>query len=194
MCVCVCVCDDHRATSFVGTCADLKRMASQSNMSASTQNRIMIWRSEVASAMDDAASSAASSTGNTCSLSDSHSSAEYSWSQARSSDAMARGRRFWRRLARRLSGGRFGGMQDGTFQREPTTRTAMYRAPPPVDARGATAAHEHVVDLEEDSSDGKADLARGGLKEKQERLKRAARLLDQQQAATAWVGQREEIP
>ncbi|GAB0132944.1 hypothetical protein EsDP_00001364 [Epichloe bromicola] len=164
-------------------------------MSASTQNRIMIWRSEVASAMDDAASSAASSTGNTCSLSDSHSSAEYSWSQAQSGGAMARGRRFWRSLARRLSGGRFGGMQDATFQREPTTRTAMYRAPPPpVDARGATAAHEHVVDPEEDSSDGKAGLARGGLKEKQERLERAARLLDQQPAATAWVGQREEIP
>lgn len=184
---CECVCLTTTEQPLLSELARTsKRMPSPSTMSASTQNRIMIWRSEVASAMDDAASSAASSTGNACSLSDSHSSAEYSWSQARSGGgAMARGRRFWRRLARRLSGGRSGYTQDGTIQREPTARTAMYRAPPPpVDARGATAAHEHVVDC----SDGNPGLARGGLKEKQERLQRAARLLDNQQSATAWLG------
>ncbi|KAG5929727.1 hypothetical protein E4U42_004886 [Claviceps africana] len=162
-------------------------------MSASTQNRIIIWRSEVASAVDDAASSAASYTGKTSSVSDAHSSAEYSSSQARSGGAvMARGRRFWHRIARRLSRGRFGGIDDDLFLREPATRTAMYRTlpppppPPPVDARGVSAARgRHGLDPDLDLNDegsSEADPRRGlrrGLKDKQERLERAARLLDQ---------------
>ncbi|OAA45503.1 hypothetical protein NOR_03292 [Metarhizium rileyi] len=159
-----------------------------SNISASTQNRILIWRSEVASALDDAASSAASSTGIASSLSDTHSSAGNSLSQRlNGAGALSRGRRFWRRIARRLSGGRFGGLEDEQMDREPTVRTAMYRAPPPpplpIDARGVTAV-EDLVSLEEESSDGKAGAARG-LKEKQDRLQRAARLLDQEYAATS---------
>lgn len=102
---------------------------------------------------------------------------------------MSRGRRFWRRIARRLSGGRFGGLDEDELDREPAIRTAMYRAPPPppppVDARGAAAVvEEEVVDLGEDSSDEKVG-AGGGLKVKQERLERAARLLEQQHAATS---------
>ncbi|KAG5922858.1 hypothetical protein E4U53_003645 [Claviceps sorghi] len=146
-------------------------MAAPRTISASTQNRIMIWRSEVASAVDDAASSAASYTGKTSSVSDAHSSAEYSSSQARSGTAMmARGRRFWHRLARRLSRGRFGGIDDD-FLYEPATRTAMYRAPPPPPDPDL-----HPGD--ESSSDAHLNRPRRGLKEKQERLERAALLLD----------------
>ncbi|KAG6215029.1 hypothetical protein E4U22_002236 [Claviceps purpurea] len=143
-------------------------------ISASTQNRIMIWRSEVASAVDDAASSAASSTGHTASLSDGHSSAGRSSSR---SAVIARGRRFWHRLTRRLSGGRFGGMDEDMFQREHMTRTAMYRALPPADARGVMATEQRGLDL--DMGDEESSHARGGLREKQERLERAARLLEQ---------------
>lgn len=128
--------------------------------------------------MDDAASSAASSTGHTSSLSDSHSSAELSWSQPQSGSAISRGRRFWRRIARRLSGGRFGGINEEDFQREPTMRTAMYRTPPLPLPPGAAA--EEAVGLGEDDHDDKA-AAQRGLKEKQERLERAARLLEQRQ-------------
>ncbi|KAG6037863.1 hypothetical protein E4U40_002075 [Claviceps sp. LM458 group G5] len=142
-------------------------------ISASTQNRIMIWRSEVASAVDDAASSAASSTGHTASLSDGHSSAGRSSSR---SAVIARGRRFWRRLTRRLSGGRFGSMGDDMFQREHMTRTAMYRVPPPADARGVMATEQRGLDL--DMGDEESSHARGGLREKRERLERAARLLE----------------
>ncbi|KAK2590305.1 hypothetical protein QQS21_012018, partial [Conoideocrella luteorostrata] len=156
------------------------------SISASTQNRILIWRSEVASALDDAASSAGSSMG-AISLSDTQSSAENSYSRHQSNGAIARGRRVWHRITRRLSGGRFGGISEEEFDCEPAAKTAMYRAPPPppppVDERGLIPAHEEMVDLGEESSDGKA-AARGGLKEKQERLERAARLLGQQPHAT----------
>ncbi|KAG5953858.1 hypothetical protein E4U58_000279 [Claviceps cyperi] len=144
-------------------------------ISASTQNRIIIWRSEVASAVDDAASSAASSTGHTASLSDGHSSAGRSSSR---SAVIARGQRFWRRLTRRLSGGRFGGMDEAIFQRDHTTRTAMYRAPPPADARRAVLATEQPG-LDLDRGDEESSHARGGLREKQKRFERAARLLEQ---------------
>ncbi|KAG5983656.1 hypothetical protein E4U55_007580 [Claviceps digitariae] len=178
-------------------------MATPRTISASTQNRIMIWRSEVASAVDDAASSStASYTGHASSLSDAHSSAGYSSSQARSRGAMmARGRRFWNRLARRLSRGRFGGLDEDLLLHEPAARTAMYRAPPPppppppVDARGVMARNQHGLhremgmdlnlDLDLDLADERSSDAspqngrRRGLKEKQERLERAARLLDQ---------------
>ncbi|EFY93298.1 hypothetical protein MAC_00536 [Metarhizium acridum CQMa 102] len=159
-----------------------------SSISASTQNRILIWRSEVASALDDAASSAASSTGIAFSLSDTHSSAGNSLSQRQhSAGALSRGRRFWRRIARRLSGGRFGGFEDDDLDREPAIKTTMYRAPrppaPPVDARGIDT-FEEAVGLGEESSDGKLGTGRG-LREKQERLERAARLLDQNRAATS---------
>lgn len=65
----------------------------------------------------------------------------------------------------------------------------MYRAPPPppppVDARGVVAtAEEDIIGLGDDSSDDKVGAGRG-LKDKQERLERAARLLQQQHAATS---------
>ncbi|KAG6010635.1 hypothetical protein E4U21_005133 [Claviceps maximensis] len=174
-------------------------MATPRTISASTQNRILVWRSEVASAIDDAASSSASYTGHTSSLSDAHSSTGYSSSQARSGGAViARGRRFWNRLARRLSRGRFGGIDEDLVLREPAMRTAMYRTPPPppplppVDARGVLATQnqrgrsrdlememELALGDERSSSDANPNGRRRGLKEKQERLERAARLLDQ---------------
>lgn len=163
--------------------------AQRSNISASTQNRILIWRSEVASAIDDASSSAASSTGIASSLSETQSSADNSLSQRQSiGGTVSRGRRFWRRIARRLSGGRFG-FEEDELDREPAIRTAMYRAPPPppppVDARGVVAtAEEDIIGLGDDSSDDKVGAGRG-LKDKQERLERAARLLQQQHAATS---------
>ncbi|KAG5995095.1 hypothetical protein E4U43_003111 [Claviceps pusilla] len=176
-------------------------MATSRTISASTQNRILIWRSEVASAVDDAASSAASYSGHTSSLSDAHSSTGYSSSQARSGGAMiARGRRLWNRLARRLSRGRFGGLDEDLFLREPAMRTAMYRAPPPpppsppVDARGVLAPRNQrvmsrdlgldmnmnmdIADERSSSDTNPRNAARKGLEAKQKRLERAARLLD----------------
>ncbi|GAO15549.1 hypothetical protein UVI_02020410 [Ustilaginoidea virens] len=162
--------------------------AKPATISASTQNRILIWRSEVASALDDAASSAASSAGLNCSLSDTQSSAGTSYLQSQGAGVVGRGRRIWRRIARRLSGGRFGAMGHGEMDREPALRTAMYRAPPPppppVDARGAMADHGRVVGLREDSSSDDNGAPGRGLKASQERLERAARLLDQHHHAS----------
>ncbi|KHN94153.1 uncharacterized protein MAM_07993 [Metarhizium album ARSEF 1941] len=158
-----------------------------SNVSASTQNRILIWRSEVASALDDVASSAASSTGIAFSLSDTHSSAGNSMSQRQhSAGALSRGRRIWRRIARRLSGGRFGGFEDEDLEREPAIRTAMYRAPPPPSPVNATGVDtiEEVGGPGEESSDGKVVTGRGLMDTKQ-RLERAALLLDGNRAATS---------
>ncbi|KZZ94748.1 hypothetical protein AAL_04859 [Moelleriella libera RCEF 2490] len=155
-------------------------------ISASTQSRILVWRSEVASAMDDSASTAASSTGVTSSFSDSQSSGEQSLSQPASGGAMARGRRFWRRITRRLSGGRFGGFINDEYEHEQISRTAMYRVTPlpapPVDALGAATPAQEFAGLGDDSSsDDKGEIDRR-LRETLQRLDRAARLRDQQPA------------
>ena len=137
-------------------------------LSASAERRILVWRSEVAaSAVDDAASSAASSTG---SSSDAATSIQRTHSAHRRGSSIGR---LARRLVRRLSGakGIANDLSEDLADR-PSPQTAMYRVPLP------PAGGVDEGDMADTSSnDGKAR----GLKSKQERLERAARLLNKQQ-------------
>ncbi|PFH62550.1 hypothetical protein XA68_13132 [Ophiocordyceps unilateralis] len=173
------------------TAADDEEVLRSSCLSASAQTRILIWRSEVASAFDPPLlppSSASSS-----SVPSAHSSS----STAASSSLLpsSRGRRFWRRIVRRLSSrpdpapspesaraavvaallaaeaAAAGGApaKDPPTEHDQDSRTAMYRFMPPL--------HGHEQPL-----DGH-DSHHGALKQKQERLHRAAKLLLQQNTA-----------
>lgn len=177
-------------------------------MSVSKQNRILIWRREVASALDDAASSAVSTTSSSSTVTTSTTPASANGLPPASaavnadsptssfSSASSRRRALWNRLSRRLAI-HHGPESPATPVESP--RTAMYRDNPPDAAlEGLT-----VVDSAPDRPEGEAqaqaqpspnreaevqeELPLGeesssdgggrGLRERQERLQRAARLL-----------------
>lgn len=162
-------------------------MPPSTSISPSTQSRILIWRTEVASAVDAATSSAASSDGilSAPSLAATTTTTTTTSSSSAVASTLSRGRRIWNRISRRLSGrssdsGAPGDISDLLQQParrdEPVIRTAMYR----MAAQGATtavaAAENEDMVLGEGSSRGRG---RGGLLETQDRLQRAARLLNQ---------------
>ncbi|KAH7326494.1 hypothetical protein B0I35DRAFT_136879 [Stachybotrys elegans] len=143
-------------------------------MSAAKQNRIMIWRNEVASALDpleaDSVNDIAPSS-TAASTITSHSS-----SSTAASPPVSRPRSLWNRVSRRLSiFTRSSDAADADPIRSP--RTAMYRdmVDPIASPSGPEAKRADEMLLGADSDEGRP----GGLKEKQERLERAARLLDQ---------------
>ncbi|KFA64212.1 hypothetical protein S40285_00803 [Stachybotrys chlorohalonatus IBT 40285] len=153
------------------------------NMSTSKQNRILIWRDEVASAAD--ALDAESSVNGIAPSFTSSSTATTTSSASTTSPPRSRSRNLWKRLSRRLSS-IARGSDAPPSDAELSPRTAMYRELPasaalaklnsaaaPRDDGDLKVAEEMALDAE--SSNGRA----GGLKEKQERLERAARLLDQ---------------
>jgi hypothetical protein len=152
-------------------------------LTASKQSRILIWRDEVASAADngDAVSSA---DGIAPSFTSSSTATTNSSSSTKSPPRSSRS--LWKRLSRRLSI-----MTKGSdalpSDVETSPQTAMYRDMPDAVAlaalnqanNGPNEAEQQqradLADLEKEDSDSR----RGGLKEKQERLERAARLLNQ---------------
>jgi hypothetical protein len=153
------------------------------NMSTSKQNRILIWRDEVASAAD--ALDAESSVNGIAPSFTSSSTTTTTSSASTAPPTRSRSRNLWKRLSRRLSI-IARGTDAAPSDTDLSPRTAMYRDLPASVAianLNAAAAPRDDVDLNAaedmplgpESSNGRA----GGLKEKQERLERAARLLDQ---------------
>ncbi|KAM4059438.1 hypothetical protein HRG_011498 [Hirsutella rhossiliensis] len=146
-------------------------------LSATAQTRILVWRSEVASALDPPDSPHSSASSPSVPSASSSSSATVTTTAASSSllPQPSRRRRFWRRIVRRLSArpdARPGALDPATglaAGSDEVVRTAMYRLDDPF---------FDEVALGEPSSDG----GRGALKDKQERLHRAARLLMHQNA------------
>lgn len=153
--------------------------SSNTNISPSKQTRIDIWRTEVATLTTAPSPTTPTSTTTTNTTATSSSS-----SSTYSSPFQKRRRSLWRRLARRITG-RDNGCGDDEDAWDQDVRTEMYRAV--VDKPRGTTGWDRVV-VEEDEEE-KEEVAlgeessghgRGGkLKEKQGRLERAARLLDQ---------------
>ena len=159
--------------------------SSRPHISASKQTRILIWRSEVASALESVplplsplSSSRSSST--TTTTTTGSASNLFHFPPLTPAQPVSRRQRFWRRLSRSFSGGREPQLDDA--ERAEPARTSMYTA--------AVVALEAVqAGPEETPLDGEGDVMPGegssdgagqrGLKEKKERLQRAARLLEQ---------------
>ncbi|KPM34002.1 hypothetical protein AK830_g12569 [Neonectria ditissima] len=143
-------------------------------MPPAKQQRILIWRTEVASALSLPAPSLASS--HSDESADSSSSAAASPGPGPSSPSRPRG--FWKRLSWRFSS-RY---RDDPAASPDAERTSMYREDRP---RKGTGSH-HVDDDDNDDDEGAlpdkiSDDGAGngnGLRDKQERLQRAARLLN----------------
>ncbi|KAK7418221.1 hypothetical protein QQZ08_011324 [Neonectria magnoliae] len=138
-------------------------------MPPAKQQRILIWRTEVASALSLPAPSLASS--HSDESGDSYSSAAASPGPGPSSPSRPRG--FWKRLSWRFSSRH----RDDPAASPDAERTSMYREDRP---RKGTASN-HVDDDDEGGLPDKIsddDRAGNGLRDKQERLQRAARLLN----------------
>ncbi|RDA92314.1 hypothetical protein CP533_3263 [Ophiocordyceps camponoti-saundersi (nom. inval.)] len=189
------------------TTADEDEALPSSCLSASAQTRILIWRSEVASSFDPPhlpPSSASTSSGPSSTSILGATTTTTTTTTITSSLLLprpSRSRRFWRRIVRRLSLSRPGSSAPvhdagaatvaafaaaeaaaagGPLAGGPPTehdraiRTAMYRSVPPV---------AEPSDDEQPFDVPGSDC--GVLKQKQERLSRAARLLQQQQQQNA---------
>ncbi|KAK3192688.1 hypothetical protein K4F52_001042 [Lecanicillium sp. MT-2017a] len=152
-------------------------------LSASKQTRILIWRDEVASSTSDDQHSQQQRTSDAASSS--ATSTTTSSSSSRPALLLSRGRQLFSRLARRLSAQGDGPEAPQSTSKftlrgrrrsavEPPSRTAMYAALSPDNAAAWTA--DADADDEGDEEEPKMDAK---LREKQERLMRAARLLDQ---------------
>lgn len=152
------------------------------SISASKHSRIDIWRNEVASALiPDPSSPLSPDSSSLVAAAPSFTSSSAATTNTGSTHQPSRTRRLLSRIGRRLTGR--SAAEDAALE-DVTTRTAMYSThlpPPPQDAAAATApvdgaaAEDEVVPGEASSRGGAAP----GLKETQERLMRAARLLDQ---------------
>jgi len=179
-------------------------------LSSTAQARILIWRTEVASALAAPPKSSPSSSASTASsLPSAPSTATFTTTASPPGDDGAghgksgRRHRFWRRLVRRLSlrgagpeGPSHAALLDGSglppdacpggvVPGGEVIRTAMYRqdaAPPPPENNPAALRQEEDALHDADSSDD--DVLRK-QKKQQERLQRAARLLSQQNARPA---------
>lgn len=149
-------------------------------ISRSKQARIDIWRNEVAlltipDVPESGSPLSPASSGGPPSTSAS--------SFSRSSSSVfskpleeSRTRRIWKRLGRKLTGRDGKGRPGDGSGKDGIVRTQMYQAERvDQDATPAAQGDDALADLE----DGSENNARGGLKEKQERLERAARLLKQ---------------
>lgn len=163
------------------------------SISRAKQARIDIWRNEVAIlTIPDVARpgspssrSSATSPPSTSASSPSHSSSSIFSRPANREES--RTRRIWRRLSRKLSGG--GRQEDGSpggaqakNGEDAIVRTQMYRDERVDKVTDGRLQGNDDLAVPEESSEGNA---RGGLKEKQERLERAARLLHQGPAPNA---------
>lgn len=158
--------DSIQATTFVDTTPPMSR---------TKQARIDIWRNEVAlqtTTPDPLRPGSPSSTESPASLSSSPSRSSASIA-SRPRDPAAASESRARRLLRRISGKLTGSKRDGNGAaggEGDVIRTRMYRDE---QAAAAAAAEDDAAQPESE------DRPRGGLKDKQERLERAARLLEQ---------------
>ncbi|CAM1507249.1 Fc.00g068900.m01.CDS01 [Cosmosporella sp. VM-42] len=138
-------------------------------MPPAKQQRILVWRNEVASAL---------STNPAPSLASSHTSTSLSSDLEPPSPntTPSRPRSLWKRLSSRFTGRsrHADEMAPQMLDSEGGERTAMWRNESTIHAR-LQAEGEETVGLGDKSSEGGGR----GLKEKQERLRRAARLLNQ---------------
>ncbi|KAJ4151453.1 hypothetical protein LMH87_012152 [Akanthomyces muscarius] len=140
------------------------------HISAAKQDRILIWRSEVANASLDAESSTTND-----GASSSATSTTTSSSSSRSALVVARSRDMLSKLAHKLrpSSWRGAGRRPEDDD-DAVTRTAMY----------ATLSPDYNPDDDDDDEDalddGDAPARDAALREKQQRLMRAARLLDKE--------------
>jgi hypothetical protein len=165
-------------------------------MSSAKQNRILVWRREVASALDDAASTASSSsTITTSSAAGASNPSGLPESPTSSfSSASSRRRALWSRLTRRFA--LQSGPDSAAANAADSPRTAMYRDTPLDAALEGLTVVDSAPDApapaaqpsplpepeaqEEEQPLGAASSSDGGgrgLRERQERLQRAARLL-----------------
>ncbi|KJZ76561.1 hypothetical protein HIM_03897 [Hirsutella minnesotensis 3608] len=153
-------------------------------LSTTAQTRILVWRSEVASAFDPPPSPPSStSTPSVPSASSSSTTTTITTTASSLLPRASRGRRIWRRIVRRLSSrsdadsgaanalAAEAGLATGP---EEVIRTAMYRSTiPPEDPYFDMIAGEARSELVD---------SKGGLQDKQNRLYRASKLLQQQHA------------
>lgn len=151
------------------------------HISPAKQDRIRIWRNEVATASLDAENSAGGGGAHDAASSHhgaSSSSATSTTTASSSSSRVARGRHVLAKLTRKLlrpsswRGGGAGPAEDD--EDEAVVRTAVY----------ATLAPDYIPDAELSGADGYEDEEPrdAALRDKQERLMRAARLLDKGRA------------
>jgi hypothetical protein len=196
-------------------------MPSHPSMSTSKQNRILIWRREVASALVEDASSNAANSSNAASIPTSASTSAVTSTKPTGtsgllptstavnadsptssfSSASSRPRALWKRLSKRLA--LHHGSDSAAATATESPRTAMYRdVPPDAAALEGLTVVDSVPDRPEAEGEAQAqpspspeaqiqeeqqqplgdgsssDGADRGLRERQERLQRAARLLE----------------
>ncbi|KAF7531601.1 hypothetical protein G7Z17_g13717 [Cylindrodendrum hubeiense] len=142
-------------------------------MPPAKQQRILIWRTEVASALSLPAPSLASSRSSDSAASSSAAAASPGPGSG-PGPSPSRPRGFWKRLSWRFSSRHH---RDGSVVSPGAEPTAMYREARPQQAAGGDDAHDDDdMALPDKLSDEEAG---SGLRAKQERLQRAARLLNQ---------------
>lgn len=154
--------DSIQATTFVDTTPPMSR---------TKQARIDIWRNEVAlqtTTPDPLRPGSPSSTETPASLSSSPSRSSASIASRPRDTPESRARRLLKRIGGKLTGSKRD--KNGAAGEGGVIRTRMYR-----DEQTAAAAAE-AEDIAQPESE---DRPRGGLKDKQERLERAAQLLEQ---------------
>ncbi|CEJ81677.1 hypothetical protein VHEMI01793 [[Torrubiella] hemipterigena] len=151
-------------------------------ISASKQNRINIWRTEVATALLPADNASVASPSDSCAPSSSTTSTKSS-SFSRRSALLARGRNFFSGIARRLSGNHRDARSetsDGPIRTEMYTTLRPDYIPGNVDYQRLLATH-NAADENGEVSLGESNLSGrdAALRERQDRLRRAAKLLQQ---------------
>lgn len=163
-------------------------------LSATAQNRILVWRSEVASAFDPPTSPHSAASTPSAPSASSRSSATGTATAASSFllPRSSRGRRFWRRITRHLSAHPGPGPDpaaaaalDPAAGPADVFRTAMYRAAPPL-PEDPFLGGDHDHDLDHDAAlahpVAPVPVRAAALAKRQDRLRCAARLLRQQSA------------
>ncbi|RGP75466.1 hypothetical protein FLONG3_5719 [Fusarium longipes] len=149
------------------------RIRSNPLMPPAKQERIHIWRTEVASALHLPTAPSMSSSLSSSSAATPDPDPDTSFATP-PSPAGSRPRSLWKRLSWRFGPKRraAANMAAAAAELPPDGRTAMYRGMETREPRGGDAMEEEGGILERDSERG------NGLREKQERLARAARLLN----------------